>query len=73
MSFEVKKRTGESSQGLLRRFSKRIRQSGVLLRARKIRYRRKSLSYGAKKKKALRKEELREKYEKLEKLGKIKE
>ena len=73
MSFEVKKRTGESSQGLLRRFSKRIRQSGVLLRARRIRYRKKPLSYGAKKKKALRKEELRKKYEKLEKLGKIKE
>lgn len=69
--FEVKKQKKENSQSLVRRFTKRIRQSGILLRARKIRYREKPKNERAQKKTALRKEELKKKYKKLEKLGEL--
>lgn len=71
MSIEVKKQGRETSQSLLRRFSRRIRQSGILLRVRRTRYREKPQNSYSKKKAALRREELRKKYEELEKLGKL--
>lgn len=71
MALEIKKEGRETSQNLVRRFSRRIKQSGILLRARKSRFRQKAKSPQMKKRSALRREELRKKYEKLEKLGKI--
>lgn len=71
MALEIKKEERETSQNLVRRFSRRIKQSGILLRARKSRFRQKAKSPQMKKRSALRREELRKKYEKLEKLGKI--
>lgn len=38
MPIEVKKQQGETTRGLLRRFSRRIQQSGVLVQARKERF-----------------------------------
>jgi ribosomal protein S21 len=35
---EVKKREGESVEGLLRRFTKRVQQSGVIIRTKKRRF-----------------------------------
>jgi len=35
---EVKRRDGESVEGLMRRFSKRVQQSGVILRTKKRRF-----------------------------------
>lgn len=70
MSIEIKKRERETSQGLVRRFSKRIKQSGILLRARQIRFRERPKSRQMKKKSALRREEMRKEYERLEKMGK---
>ena len=35
---EVKKKDKESSENLIRRFSRRVQQSGVLVRARKTRF-----------------------------------
>jgi len=35
MSLEVKRKEKESSQNLVRRFAKRLQQSGILVRARK--------------------------------------
>lgn len=72
MTFKIKKEKKENSQSLVRRFTKRIRQSGILLRARKNRYRKRPKSEQAQKKAALRKEELKKKYKKLEKLGELK-
>lgn len=72
MPLEIKKQNRETSQSLVRRFTKRIRQSGILLRARKIRYRKRSKSRQVKKRAALRKEELKKEYEKLRKLGELK-
>lgn len=70
MALEIKRKPRESTQGLIRRFSRRVRQSGVLIQARKIRFRKKPKSKQAKKRAALRREQLKKEYQKLEKLGK---
>ena len=71
MPLEVKKLDRETSQSLARRFQKRVQQSGLLLRARKNRFKVRKKSEPMKKKAALRREELKKEYEKLIKLGKI--
>ncbi len=73
MALEIKKQEKESSQNLVRRFSKRVKLSGILLRARKNRFYERTKSQQMRKRSALRREELKKEYEKLEKLGKIKE
>jgi len=73
MALEIKKEERETSQSLVRRFSKRIKQSGILLRARKIRFRKRAKSPQMKKRSAIRREQLKKEYERLEKLGKINE
>jgi len=70
MPLEIKKEERENSQNLVRRFSRRVKQSGILLNARKFRFFEKNKSREMKKRSALRKEQLRKEYEKLEKLGK---
>ena len=70
MPLETKKKERETSQSLIHRFSQRIRKSGILRRARDIRFRERSLSRQARKKAALRREALKKEYEKLKKLGK---
>jgi len=70
MALEVRKKERETSQILARRFTQRVRRSGILIRARKNRYKKKEISEQIQKRKALRKVELRKKYEKLQKLGK---
>lgn len=71
MTLEVKKQERESGQSLVRRFGRRMQQSGILVRVRKNRFRKKAKSPLAKKKAALRREELKEEYKKLKKLGKL--
>ena len=71
MSLEIKKEGRETSQNLVRRFSRRMKQSGILLRARRSRFRKKDQSPQMKKRSALRREQLKNEYERLEKLGKI--
>lgn len=70
MALEVKKKERESSQNLVRRFTKRIQQSGLLVRARKTRFKKREKSKDMRKRAALRREELKKEYERLEKLGK---
>ena len=72
MSIQIEQQTRETSQSLARRFSKRIQQSGILRRAKKIRFRQKEKSKQLKKRTALRKEDLKKEYEKLRKFGKVK-
>lgn len=71
MVLEIKKQERETTQSLIRRFGRRVQQSGILVRARKIRFRKKAKSRQAKKKAALRREELKKEYKKLKKLGKL--
>ncbi len=72
MALEVKKQERETTQALIRRFAKRVKQSGILLRARKGRFRKRSKSRQMKKRAALRREKLRKEYQEIEKLGKSK-
>jgi len=73
MPLEVKRKQRESTQGLIRRFSQRVRRSGILRQARKIRFQKKAKSDEAKKKAALRKEQLKREYQRSEKMGELKE
>ena len=70
MPLEAKKGERENSQSLIRRFTKRVQRSGILLRARKIRFRGRIKSQQMKKRTALRREEKKQEYKKLKKLGK---
>jgi len=71
MALEIKRREKESVQSLVRRFTRAVQQSGILVRAREKMYRDREKSENLKREAALRREELRKKYEKLKKLGKI--
>jgi len=71
MPLKVQKQNRESTQSLIRRFSQKMRKSGILLEARKKQFKRRKKSSQLKKRTALRREKLRERYEKLKKLGKI--
>ena len=71
MSFQIIKQSRENSQGLVRRFFKRIRQSGILYRAKKSRYKKRPESDQLKKRAALRKEELKKEFERRQKMGEI--
>ncbi len=71
MPLEVKKQNRENNQSLLRRFSKGMQQSGILIRAKKRRFVQRKKSEDMKKKSALRRLEKRDEYEKLKKLGEI--
>lgn len=73
MNLKIEKQPKETSQSLIRRFSKRIKRSGILLQARKIRYKKRDKSGQMKKRAALRRVELKQKYEELEKAGKVRQ
>lgn len=70
---EVKRKKGESFEALLRRFSKRIQQSGRILQAKKIRFHESEKSKSALRDAALRRQYLSERREYLMKTGKLKE
>ena len=69
MSLEIKKQDRETTQSLIRRFTKSIKQSGILREARRRRFFERPLGKQAKKAVALRKIRAREEYAKAEKLG----
>ncbi|XOB46658.1 MAG: hypothetical protein ACKKMV_00525 [Candidatus Nealsonbacteria bacterium] len=71
MALEVKKKEKETSQSLVRRFNKRLKQSGLLLRARKRSFRKRRKSRQLKKRAALRREEKRKEYKRREKLSQV--
>ncbi len=71
MALEVRRQDHETTQSLLRRFSRRVQQSGILYRARKVRYNARPKSKGARKRAALRKQELKIEYERLKKMGEM--
>jgi ribosomal protein S21 len=73
MPLEVRKKERETTQSLIRRFTKNVQQSGILLQARKIKFKKRKKSDTAKKRAALRKVMLKKEYEKMEKMGNPKE
>ena len=70
MGLEARKTEKESSQSLIRRFTRRVQRSGILRVARKIRFHQRSKSKGIRKRAALRREQLKKEYEQLKKMGK---
>lgn len=70
MALEIKKKEKESSQNLVRRFTKSIKGSGILIRTRKAAFRERKKSKEMKKKAALRREEIKREIVRLKKLGK---
>lgn len=71
MALEVEKRKRENPRSLVRRFSRRLRKSGILHRARENQYYEREKSDQLKKRAALRRKELREEYERKKKMGEL--
>jgi ribosomal protein S21 len=69
MPVKVTKKEKETVASLIKRFQKAVQASGILIRARERMYRDRNLSEEKKKRRALRREELKKYYEKLEKMG----
>ena len=69
---EVKRKKGETFDALYRRFQRRIQSSGKVLQAKKIRFRKKDEKPNKRREGALRREEMRKKYEYELKTGKLK-
>jgi ribosomal protein S21 len=67
---EVKRKESESFDSLLRRFNRKIQQSGVLIRARKTRFFSPERSRNLLRTDAQRRSEMREVREELKRLGK---
>lgn len=70
---EVQKRDHENSEGLVRRFTRIVQQSGVLLQAKKVRYYEPRKSKNKIREEAQRKGELQAERDRLIKLGEIDE
>lgn len=66
---EVKKKENESFDSLLRRFNRKIQQSGVLVRARKTRFFEPTKSRNLQRTNAIRRSELREIREEMKRTG----
>ncbi len=71
MPLEIKKSERENSHSLVRRFGRRMKKSGILLKARKDRFYKRKKSEQMKKRSALRREEKSAQYEKMRKLGQL--
>ncbi len=70
---EVKKKEKETSESLIRRFSRRVQQSGVLVHARRSRFLEDKKNKREKRVEALYKIKIRKEIEKMKKLGKFDE
>lgn len=67
---EVKKKESESLSSLLRRFSRKVQQSGILLEARKVRFYKRPKSKREQKESAQRRAKIAKEKEHLRKIGK---
>ena len=70
---EVKKKERETSESLIRRFSRRVQQSGVLVQARKTRFRKDEKSKREIREGAMYKAKVKKVVDKLKKMGKFDE
>lgn len=68
---EVKRKKGESFESLIRRFSKKVQQSGRVLQVRKIRFHAKDKNKTSVRSAAARRQEITAKREYLKKIGKL--
>lgn len=72
MSVEVKRKPRESTSAMLRRFTRKVQLSGILLSARKARFQKRKRSRSLRKKDALYRERVKKERERKDKLGLLK-
>lgn len=70
---EVKRKKGETFESLLRRFHRKIQQSGRLIQSRKIRFYERPKNRNKLRQDALRRKEIGSQREYLKKIGKLKD
>jgi len=68
---QVKRKEKETAESLIRRFSRRVQQSGVLRQVRKIRFHHAEKSRDKRRNEALYKVDIRKEINRLKKLGKF--
>lgn len=68
---DVKRKPRESVSMMIRRFSQRVRESGVLISAKKGMFQEKKLSRGERRKMAVEREKRRKEKRRLKKMGRI--
>lgn len=73
MSYEIKRKRGETFESMLRRFNRRLIQSGKLIRAKQSKYYQKPKNKTLRKKSALHRMKVRKEKEYLRKTGQLKE
>jgi ribosomal protein S21 len=69
MSLEVQKKERETSQSLVRRFSQRVKRSGILRWVKYSQFYQRPKGRQMQKRAALRREEIKKEYERIKKLG----
>jgi len=72
MAVEVKRKPKESVSAMLRRFSRKVQLSGILLSARKVRFQERKRSKNLRRKDTLYREKVRKERDRMEKLGLLK-
>jgi len=73
MAIEVQKKDRENVQSLMRRFSKKVKRSGILIWARRKLFHQREKSRGTQRDAALRREKLSKEYDRDFKMSKVKE
>lgn len=68
---EARRREGESAASLVSRFTKKVRQSGILKEVRSRRFKDRAVNRNKRRAYALKREEKRQEFEALRKLGKL--
>jgi ribosomal protein S21 len=68
---QVRKKEKETAESLIRRFSRRVQQSGVLKQVRRLRFREEEKSRDKRRSEALYKVKIRKEINRLKKLGKF--
>lgn len=72
MAVEVKRKPRESASAMLRRFTRKVQLSGILLSARKTKFQKRKRSKNLRRKDALYRERIRKEREREERLGLLK-
>jgi hypothetical protein len=71
MPLRVQKRARENPQGLIFRFTKKMKASGIMMEVKKRMFKKRDKSRPLKKRMALKREEKKKEYEKLKKFRKV--
>ena len=71
MGVVINKKEGESANAIVYRFIKKVQQSGVLREAKSRRFTKRGVNKNKRRQSALHKAEMKEKFEKDRKLGKV--